>query len=203
MKAEVWVYKLLIDPLLKGLRRSVRDHIQPGTTCLDIACGTGSMVFFLKDHCSQVTGIDLDEPKIMAARSMVELKGLSHLDFRIMDATRMEAFGSQRFDYVHLAMAIHQFNPAIRRHIIREALKAGKNLILADYSCPVPNNPGGWLARFIEFLAGSEHHRNFRNYQKTGGMPALLRKMDLDFQTLSSRGVGVFTVYLVKSATTG
>ncbi len=191
----VLFYRLLIDPLLNGLRRSIKEQVAKGSSCLDIACGTGSLVFQLGRGCSSVVGIDLDEPKIKAARERVEMKGLDHLSFELMDATDLKAFKDQQFDYTTMAMAIHQFPPELRDPIIREAKRVSKNLIIADYNVPLPNCPSGWLAKFIEFLAGKEHYGNFRKYYKSGGLENQFRQMGLDFEKKSSRGVGVFGVW--------
>lgn len=202
MSLSVLAYKWLIDPLLSGLRRSVRQQVQSGSTLLDIACGTGSLIFSLKDHCSGMVGIDLDAPKIAAAQRTVEVKGLSHLSFRIMDATHLE-FPDQHFDYVHLSMAIHQFDPQLRLGILAEAVRVGKQVIVADYSCPLPASIAGWIASKIEWLAGEEHYRNFIDYQKKGGMPGLLNQAGIPYLMADRKGSGVFELYLLSSTITG
>jgi len=193
----VLFYRFLIDPLLNGLRHSLREQVAEGASCLDIACGTGTLVFELGRGCSSVVGIDLDEPKIKAARERAEIKGLDHLSFKLMDATDLSDFSDQQFDYVTMAMAIHQFPPDLREPIIREAKRVTKNLLIADYSVPMPNCPSGWLAKFIEYLAGKEHNGNFRNYYKSGGLENQLKKMNLSFEKRATRGVGVFSVWKI------
>lgn len=203
MNLSVLTYKVLIDPLLSGLRKAVRQQIPAGSSFLDIACGTGSMSFHLKDHCSELVGVDLDEPKIKAAQHEVDMKGLSHLSFHVMDATRLDNFADNRFDFVHLSMAIHQFDPTLREKIIREASRVGSQVIIADYACPVPSGISGLVARFIEWLAGKEHNGNFLHYQEHGGLPELLKSMEIDYELTAVKGSGVFEVYLLKSITTG
>ncbi|MCD6346296.1 MAG: class I SAM-dependent methyltransferase [Bacteroidales bacterium] len=195
----VLFYRLLIDPLLNGLRHSIKEQVAEGSSCLDIACGTGTLVFELGRGCTSVTGIDLDEPKINAARERAEIKGLDHLSFRLMDATDLSEFSDQQFDYVTMAMAIHQFPPDLREPIIREAKRVSNKLIIADYAVPMPNCPSGWLAKFIELLAGKEHNGNFRNYYKSGGLENQLKMMNLSFKKRATRGVGVFSVWECKN----
>ncbi len=190
-------YRLLIDPLLRRLRRSIRDQVAVESSCLDIACGTGSLAFELGTSCSSVVGIDLDEPKIKAARERAEKKGFDHLSFRIMDATNLSDFEDQHFDFATMAMAIHQFPPELRETIIREAKRVSKNLIIADYAVPLPRSFSGWMAKFIEFLAGEEHNGNFRHYYRTGGLENQFRQMDFDFEVKANKGFGVFGVWKV------
>jgi hypothetical protein len=40
-----WIYHRLFDPPLAETRRVVLGLIQPGSSVLDIACGTGEMCF--------------------------------------------------------------------------------------------------------------------------------------------------------------
>lgn len=191
------VYKYFIDPLLARLRRSIKDQIAKGSTCLDIACGTGDMVFKLMDHCQSVVGIDMDEAKINAAQKLVQRKGLDHLDFRVQDATQLAGFSDNHFDYSILSMAIHQFSPELRSEILTEAKRVSKTIIVADYSCPLPKSAAGTAAKFIEYLAGKEHNRNFRHYQSSGGMQSLLDKMGLKYEHIHLKGSGVFTLFLI------
>ncbi|MCK5820561.1 MAG: class I SAM-dependent methyltransferase [Bacteroidales bacterium] len=190
-------YRVLIDPLLNGLRHSIKSQISKGSSCLDIACGTGSLVFALKDKCQSVTGIDLDEPKISEAQRIVESKGLDHLSFRVMDATNLNEFEDEQFDFVTMAMAIHQFDPELREKVLLEAVRVSKKLIVADYAYPLPASPSGWMARFIESIAGEDHSRNFKHYDKNDGMEPILKSMNLSFELAAKRGVGVFAVYVI------
>jgi len=190
-------YRVLIDPLLNGLRKSIRSQILKGSSCLDIACGTGSLAFGLMDHCQSVTGIDLDEPKIMEAQRIVETKGLDHLSFRVMDATDLSEFEDGQFDYVTMAMAIHQFDPELRKKVLSEAIRVSKKLIVADYAYPLPSSPSGWMARFIESVAGEEHSRNFKHYDANDGMAPILTSMGLSYELAEKRGAGVFAVYVI------
>jgi ubiquinone/menaquinone biosynthesis C-methylase UbiE len=192
------IYKYIIDPLLSGLRNSIKNQILPGSTCIDIACGTGDMVFKLMDHCTAVTGVDFDEKLIKSAQKRVIIKGLDHLVFTQGDASNLEEFQTKSFDNAILSLAIHQFDPPLREGIIAEALRVARQVIIADYSSPTPKTPAGYLAIFIEFLAGKQHYQNFSHYQSKGGIPEILSSLGLQY-TQVDQGVGrVFAIYLVK-----
>jgi len=197
MNLSFLTYRILIDPLLNGLRKSVKSQVLQGSSCLDIACGTGSLVFELKDRCKSVTGIDLDEPKINEAQRIVDVKGLDHLSFRVMDATNLSEFKDKQFDYVTMAMAIHQFDPELRKKVLTEAIRVAKKLVIADYAFPLPSSPSGWMARFIESIAEEDHSRNFKHYDDNSGMEPILKSMGLSFEMAEKRGAGVFAVYVI------
>lgn len=193
------IYRGLIDPLLSGLRKGIRNQIPAGSSCMDIACGTGALVFMMKDHCSRVTGVDMDQLKIRAAANRVERKGLDHLHFAVKDAANLSDTPDAEYDFCTLSMAIHQFQPDIRESIIREALRVGKTLIIADYASPLPFNPAGWLSYCIEMLAGREHFSNFRHYQRNGGLTGLLQELHINSESPENRGFNVFRIVKVQS----
>ncbi len=191
------IYRFIIDPLLSGLRKSIKEQIKPGTSCLDIACGTGDMVFRLMDHCTQVTGVDMNESAIQAAQRKVDIKGLDHLSFKLQDATKLSIFNDQEFDYSIISLAIHQFDPELRAGIILEAKRVSKTVIIADYAHPMPKSLAGRLANFIEFLAGKQHHRNFRHYQANSGIQAQLSEVGLGFDEVKRNSNSVFTIVAI------
>ena len=191
------IYRYFIDPLLSGVRESIKKEIEQGSSCLDIACGTGDMVFRLMDHCTSVTGIDMNEAAIKSAQKRVDIKGLDHLSFKLQDATNMADYVDNEFDYSIISLAIHQFDPELRAGIILEAKRVSKTIIIADYSTPMPKTAAGKLAEFIEFLAGKQHNGNFKHYQATGGIKAQLDSLGLTMVEKRKNGRGVFTVVAV------
>lgn len=141
---------------------------------LDLACGTGALVFHLKEGCKEVVGVDLDSQKIQGAQKRAEQMGLEHLSFFCADASNLEGFANDSFDVVVLSMAIHQFNPDIRYQVLNEALRVGGLVIIADYCAPMRRSFSGLLAELLERLAGSAHHRAYRDYQKKNGIDGLI-----------------------------
>ena len=78
-----WWYRRVIDPMSGGgLARAVADFLDPGTTVLDIACGTGALACYLASHCREVVGIDLSSKMIAFARQQATKQGLRNLDFQ-------------------------------------------------------------------------------------------------------------------------
>lgn len=175
------VYRILVDPLLNGLHQRVASLVQPGQQVLDVACGHGTLarMIALQRDCT-VTGIDLDASKIAEANRMAQKGDLKGLDFRLMDATDLSPFGDKAFDVAMTSMAMHQFSPEAGLKVLMEMKRVASTIIVADYAWPMPGSLYGRLARAIEWIAGGEHHRNFLQYMKNGGMEPLLLKAGLN-----------------------
>ncbi len=58
--------------------------------------------------------------------------------------------------------------------VLSEMKRVSNRLIVLDYAIPLPWNFTGWGSRFAEFLAGREHHRNFKKYSNVGGLNPIL-----------------------------
>lgn len=189
------IYKTLIDPLLKGLHRQVVSLAPPGQRILDIACGHGTlaMMLALVKGC-EVTGIDLEASKISKATEEARKKTLSNLNFLVMDATDLSPFGDKAFDVALTSMAIHQFSPEAGLKVMMEMKRVARTIIIADYAWPMPGNFYGWLARSIEWMARGEHHRNFLQYMKNGGLEPLLDRAGIKMTGSHPQGKGTMAI---------
>jgi len=78
-------------PAQKRVLKSAK--IKPGEKVLDISCGTGLVTFPIAESVGekgQVTGVDLSEKMIEKAAEEAEKRGLANVDFRHMDAEKLE-----------------------------------------------------------------------------------------------------------------
>ncbi|MEK7849594.1 MAG: methionine biosynthesis protein MetW [Candidatus Omnitrophota bacterium] len=115
--------------------------IEPGSSVLDLGCGSGDLLYFLaKEKSAQVQGIELSEAAIYKC---VE-KGLSvfHSD---IDSGLIE-YPGKSFDYVILNQSMQEVKKV--DFVIKEALRVGKKVIVG-----FPNF-AYWPARFRLFLRG-------------------------------------------------
>ncbi len=190
----LWTYKLIIDPLTRGLRRSVLDLIEPGSTVLDIACGTGSLVFEMAEKASQVTGIDLNGGKIAYGKDQAAKSGQKHVRFIQGDATHLKALFPEPFDIVVMSLAVHQFPEPLRTQILTEAIRISRHLVLADYSVPRPASFSGMVALTLEKMAGGEHYAAYQTYLAAGGLPGILHKLNIPIIKTTGAGSRVFTI---------
>jgi ubiquinone/menaquinone biosynthesis C-methylase UbiE len=183
---------MFIDPLLASGRKNTVAEIEAGQTVLDVACGTGALVFELSQKAKKVVGVDVSEPMINSAKKEIKKRSLKNVELIVANATNLSLFTDNKFDVVTLSMALHQFDPALHTPILKEIERVGKKLIVVDYAVPLPQNVGGISARIIEFMAGTEHHRNFRKYYNQGGLNHILTENLCDIEYLEYFSSGIF-----------
>ena len=187
-----WFYSTVIDPVLIGMRKRVNREIPERKKILDVACGTGAQVFELAPFAKEVTGIDLSESMIRKAEKTKKKQNISNVHFRICDATGNWKFSDKQFDIALITMALHQFPPENFAGILNEMKRVAQQIIIVDYAVPLPQNITGWGSRVAEFFAGREHHRNFRKYNRLGGLNKILAANKLTIQRERSFANGAF-----------
>jgi ubiquinone/menaquinone biosynthesis C-methylase UbiE len=189
-----FVYSAVIDPMLSSLQRGVVDRIDLDNKVIDIACGPGTLALSLAGRAQSVTAIDIEEGLIGYAADRAQKKGISNVNFKVLDASDLSCFTDSEFDFAVTSMAIHQFEPGLAIKILGEMKRISRKVIVADYNCPM--NPGIYrtLAFGIERLAGGDHYRNFRNYMSVGGMEFFTSEAGLTMESSTIRGKGVLKV---------
>ena len=160
--------------------------VTAGTLVLDVGSGVGGPARFLAATCGcQVTGVDLSEPFVDAARYLTERTGQSgQVSFETASALELP-FDDGRFDVVllqHVAMNISDRTRLYRE--IRRVLKSGGRFAIFDV---VLNERRAALSRPLGANAGDElslnSRRNTRGDRAGGGVPhigRLLRQRLLD-----------------------
>ncbi|HQG77830.1 MAG TPA: class I SAM-dependent methyltransferase [Bacteroidales bacterium] len=188
------LYRTFIDPLLAGLRNEVLLKINSRDRVLEIACGTGMLAMAMASKASHVTATDLSEENIAAASQSAGKNGIENLDFGVLDASDLSCYSGREFDAAVISMAIHQFDQELAVKILLELKNIASRIIIADYSHHMPRGWGRKLATAIEWLAGGNHYRNFRNYMAAGGIPYFAAKAGIKPVSRSVRGRGIFLV---------
>jgi ubiquinone/menaquinone biosynthesis C-methylase UbiE len=194
-----WFYRTFIDPLLKSGRKLITNNIKTGETVIDVACGTGALVFDLAEKAKKVVGIDLSDSMLKAAQREQTKRGINNTKFIATDATQLSIFRDNEFDVATLSMALHQFDPELHRPILNEMKRVAGKIIIVDYAFPLPKSINGLSAKIIEFLAGKEHNGNFKKYCKLGGLSSILEKNNLTIQTTKKFGTGIFQITVCSS----
>ena len=172
-------YSTFIDPVLAKMRTRLANNVEPGKKVIDIACGTGAQVFELVPKSDLVVGVDLSDSMIKKALQLKNRYKVENVEFKVCDATDLSDFGDGQFDYAIMSLALHQFSPKLYASIVSEMKRVSENIIIIDYAVPLPRNIVGYGSKWVEFMAGIEHNRNFRKYYKAGGLNSILPKHNL------------------------
>jgi SAM-dependent methyltransferase len=174
-----FIYKHLIDPILSGGQKHIISKLSSSDRVLDIACGTGSLSVSISAICSEVRGIDLNEEMIGVATKSALNKNISNVQFSVADASDLSAYKDGSFSVAATSMAIHQFDGELAIRILKEMRRIAKRVIIMDYYYPLRPGFTRWAVYFIEWIAGGDHNRNFRIYNKLGGLNHFLSEAGL------------------------
>jgi len=177
-----WFYDKFIAPNQDRLFGQIKNLIEPGSKIIDVGCGTGRFSFSVADKVSQVVGIDLSKKNIDTANQTLSKNPNDKISFL---QTKLSNLNSQNlhFDYAVMTYVIHEVNEEERVKLLLQLSQAADKVIIGDYLVPKPN--GFWTAlnEVVEFAAGSEHYRNYRNYVRNGGIQDLADKAELKILT--------------------
>lgn len=185
-------YGWVLDPILSSVRKRAAVEIAPHETVIDIACGTGAQLFEIAAKTDRVVGVDLSGAMIAYAKKRATKNGVSNAEFVISDAANLSAFEDNSFDVAMLSLALHQFPPHLHAPVLNEMKRVARKIIIVDYAVPLPKNYVGTGSRVAEFFAGREHHRNFKEYYKMGGLDAILAAHKLEIKKSKQLAKGAF-----------
>lgn len=176
----------VLDPAMLSLRMRISQfaEMEPESDVLDICCGTGAQVFDYAKTGIVAAGIDMDRHLIWLAERKRMKVGLKNASFQWASALDLP-FKDSSFGYASITLALHEKRVEDRIAIITEmkrVVKENGHLIFVDYGVPLPQSPYAYLSRMLEYTAGGDHYRCFRNYVKHGGLKYLLGNSDLSLE---------------------
>ncbi len=174
-----WFYDSVIAPNQDKLFAQIKNLIKPDSTVIDIGCGTGRLEFALADICNSLVGIDLSDRNIARANKVLTGKPNDKITFRHSNISDIISEGNIHFDYAVLTYVIHEVNEEHRIKLLTDIAGVSDLIIIGDYITPLPKGFESFITESIEFIAGREHYRNFRNYQGNGGIHYLANKTGL------------------------
>jgi len=174
-----WFYDSFIAPNQDKLFGQIKSLIEPQSTIIDVGCGTGRLEFALADKCKSVLGIDLSERNISRAQKTLLQKPMPKISFQHRNLSEIIGDGHSHFDIAILTFVIHEVDEKDRIDLLEELASIADKIIIGDYLVPRPKGFGSFLSEVIEYIAGSEHYRNFKSYVANGGIYHLANKAGL------------------------
>jgi SAM-dependent methyltransferase len=192
------IYLAFTEPFLLRAKRKVCSLIDElgKYRVLEVGCGTCLQSVMIARRGISVTGIDRSEALFPSPKSP---RLPPTFTFFQADGRDLP-FGNGQFDLALISMAIHEMEPAGRIPTLREmtrVLREDGVLLIMDFDFELESDRSlaALIIRIIERIAGKEHHRNFRHFMASGGIPRLLESLGYAAWTrhpiLNNRG-GVF-----------
>lgn len=172
-------YDKLIAPNLNNMFKVISSIIEDGSKVIDIGCGTGWFCFNISKKCKEVTGVDLSSKNIKVAKSKLANKNLSNISFVHSDANTISLTLKKKFDYAVITYMLHEIEPNERNTVLNNAKQLAEKIIVGDYLTPQPKNFMGLINLAVEFFAGRNHYKNYKSFQKEGGLKILADKNNL------------------------
>jgi len=178
-----WVLNRIIEPLMRNIRIRIPEFagIKAGDRALDVCCGTGALTLHYARMGITAAGIDINPRVIEVAENRRKKLGLSNSSFQIANALDLP-FEDNLFDFASISMSLHEKERADRDRLISEMKRVVKEegaLVYIDFKIPLPRILVSSTIKAIEFIAGREHYRYFKDYVKQGGLSELLKKNNL------------------------
>jgi ubiquinone/menaquinone biosynthesis C-methylase UbiE len=176
-------YEILVDPLLRELRKFVPEFsgMKAGDKVIDVCCGTGAQVLEYGRYGIIAIGIDSSQGMLeVATRNRIRRK-VGNISFQLADATNLP-FPDGYFDCATISLGLHDKEKPVRYQIISEmkrVIKQDGALILIDYQVPLPRNIWAASVRAIEFLVGGSHYQGFKDYLASWGLEDILKNHSL------------------------
>jgi len=172
-------YDRFIAPNQRELFKQIIELIEPQANIIDVGCGTGFFSFTVADKCKTVLGIDLSARNIDKANQNLEKHSNAKLSFKNAYLKDIVSQEKKHFDYAVMTYVIHEVNEEERIPLLKEIAEVADKIIIGDYLIPCPNDIAGKIVKTVEFIAGTEHYRNFRTYEANGGIQYLADKAGL------------------------
>ncbi len=174
-----WFYDTIIAPNQDKLFGQIKDLIETQSKVIDVGCGTGRLAFALADHGISVLGIDLSKRNIDRANRTLLQQPNEQITFEHRSLSEICNQRHTHFDYAAITYVIHEVNENERITLLNEISQIADRIIIGDYFVPRPRGFDGNLSEVIEFMAGAEHYRNYKNYMANGGIYHLANQAGL------------------------
>lgn len=174
-----WFYDLVVAPNQDELFAEIKNIIPPQSKIIDIGCGTGRLEFALAKNCKSILGIDLSQRNIDRAKLKLLQYPDAKISFEHSDLAGIINKGLSRFDYAVLTYVIHEVDKEERVDLLKQIALVADKIIIGDYTVPKQKGFDGFSSVAIEFMAGSDHYRNYKSYMADGGIKYLAENTGL------------------------
>jgi demethylmenaquinone methyltransferase/2-methoxy-6-polyprenyl-1,4-benzoquinol methylase len=173
-----WFYDKLIAPNQDRMFGEIKNLINPNSNVIDVGCGTGRFSFTIADKANKVVGIDLSNKNISTANQTLQKNPDDKISFLNTNLANLVS-QNQHYDYAVMTYVIHEVNPEERISLLSEMSQVADKIIIGDYLVPIGNGFWSILNEVVEFAAGKDHYKNFKNFVANKGLYDLAAKSGL------------------------
>lgn len=168
-----WFYDTFIAPNQDKLFEKIKDYIETGSRIIDVGCGTGRFSFYVAEKSQYILGIDLSSRNIERANLVLKKNPNSKISFQHKNIDEIIYKNNIHFDYAVLTYVIHEVAENERINLLNNIFLIADKIIIGDYL--VPKQAGLWslINDAVEFAAGSNHYRNYKNFVANNGIKGL------------------------------
>lgn len=163
-----WIYDRILAPNQVIPFSKIRELIPPGSSVIDIGCGTGRLAFSLSEKCRSILAIDLSEKNIMTAKATLQKTNSDNITFLHSDLASIINKKEEHYDFAILSYILHEVGSAERINILNDATMIADRIIVSDH-LPGASAKAKIIREVMEFFAGREHYHNFKSFIKEGG----------------------------------
>ena len=178
-----WFYDTFIAPNQDKMFAQIKELIDSNSDIIDIGCGTGRFAFYIKDKHKSVLGIDLSKRNIDRANHILSENSSNKISFKHKSVSEIFTADKNHYDYAVMTYVIHEVNEEDRIKLLNDISQIADKIIIGDYLVPTPVGFWSALNEVVEFAAGSEHYKNYKNYVSNGGIKNLADKAGLKIIT--------------------
>jgi len=172
-----WFYDRFIAPNQDRLFGQIKNLIEPDSKVIDVGCGTGRFSFSIADKSKFVLGIDISKRNIDKAKQ--NLLQNPHNKISFQHTALNQIITKDHYDYAVSTYVIHEVDEEERINLLRDMSEAADKVIIGDYL--YPNKSGLWsiLNEMVEFAAGRNHYKNYKNFMANGGIKKIASEAGL------------------------
>lgn len=174
-----WFYDTFIAPNQDGLFSQIAKFIEPDSKIIDVGCGTGRFSFFISDKCKLVTGIDLSSRNVERANLKLIKNPRHNISFEHTSVFDIIIERKEHYDYAVSTYVLHEVDESERITLIKAMAEIADKIIIGDYLHPPKKGFWNVLNELVEFAAGNEHYKNYKNFMANGGISKLASETGL------------------------
>ena len=165
-----WFYDRFIAPNQDKLFEQIKNLIESNSKVIDVGCGTGRFSFLIADKSKTVLGIDPSKRNIARAKLSLSKKPNNKISFENGTLNQLLSEREEHFDYAVSTYVLHEINENERADFLENISLIAEKIIIGDYLYPDKAGLLNAFNRVVEFAAGRNHYKNYRNFMAKGGI---------------------------------